>query len=559
MVLQTDAGAARRTSRGWAVAAAVGVLSTAVVLSGLGFAAADDTDPPKAAKVKPAKKAPPVEVEGVLRVVPVEAEGVFEIVLGDDEPAKPAAPKAKAPAQKSAVADLKKKIAAAAKEGNAEEVAELVEKLEKALAARPAVAPLPPVPPVPPVPPSVLRPVPAPPAPPAPPADKLEAAEKALKKALEGLEDRPEVKEAVTKALKEAMRAVEGRTAEARRAAEAAGRDAEARGREAAEQGRRAGEEARRAAEAFRERATDRARAAQRQAADAERQAADAERQAADAAQAEKAAKKPRLGVSVGEVSDEKAEEVGLKKAQGVLVIEVVKGTPAEKAGVKADDIILTVAGKAVNEPGELVEVLGGQKGGAEIEIVLFRDGKKAVLKGVKLASPDAAPAKKEKPADPQPKKAGGSAQGGGADAKPRVLEFKVEGVEGADVVKRVPLKVEGRLAEVAPRVVEVEGGRLFLEGVRPVAPAEVKPAAGKVKFESTNISINDGEFRIEAKTGETAYRVAGSVENGKPVVSEVRVTAGEQKPGRYKTLDAVPAEHQAAVKQLLSSVGGGR
>ena len=62
----------------------------------------------------------------------------------------------------------------------------------------------------------------------------------------------------------------------------------------------------------------------------------------------------------------------------------------------------------------------------------------------------------------------------------------------------------------------------------------------------------------LRRKDGLPAYRLTGTVEGGKAVPSSIAVTAG-RKTGKYKSVDDVPEEHRAAVRQLLSSVGGGR
>ena len=78
-------------------------------------------------------------------------------------------------------------------------------------------------------------------------------------------------------------------------------------------------------------------------------------------------------------------------------------------------------------------------------------------------------------------------------------------------------------------------------------------PAPGQ-GFERTQVRITDGEFTIDATKGETRYRLTGTVEEGKASPSSIRV--GEKS---YKSVDDVPEEHRAAVKQLLGSVGGDR
>lgn len=65
-----------------------------------------------------------------------------------------------------------------------------------------------------------------------------------------------------------------------------------------------------------------------------------------------------------------------LKIENGIVVAEIAKGSYAEKSGLKKADIILTVRGKAVNEPKELRAL---KKSGGEV--VVLRSGKKVKLK----------------------------------------------------------------------------------------------------------------------------------------------------------------------------------
>ncbi|MBX9583498.1 MAG: PDZ domain-containing protein, partial [Gemmataceae bacterium] len=274
------------------------------------------------------------------------------------------------------------------------------------------------------------------------------------------------------------------------------------------------------------------------------------------------AARRPRLGVAAEPLTDEKAEELGLKEAKGVVVVEVLKGTPAEKAGVKADDVILSVGGKAVEDPAGLVTVLREAKPGAEVDVVVVRAGKKTTLKGVKLAAPKGDGDKKPEKAKPEgDKKPAKEKAGGGADGQPLTLELDIKPGEG---VKPLALRAEGRADGKPLTLVRPVGGKPLALEVKPAdgkplaLRVEGKPAAGGTKFDTTNIRINDGEFQIDAKADGTAYRVKGSVEGGKAVPSEVRITAGDEKAAKYKSLEEVPAEHRAAVKQLLAGISGG-
>lgn len=80
-----------------------------------------------------------------------------------------------------------------------------------------------------------------------------------------------------------------------------------------------------------------------------------------------------RLGVEIEGLGPQLAEFFGVK--DGVLVRSVVKDSPAEKAGMKAGDIITKIDGKAVGKPGEITSNLRDKKGGEEVTVGVVRSG----------------------------------------------------------------------------------------------------------------------------------------------------------------------------------------
>jgi S1-C subfamily serine protease len=60
---------------------------------------------------------------------------------------------------------------------------------------------------------------------------------------------------------------------------------------------------------------------------------------------------------------------------QGLALLRVDEDSPAEKAGWKAGDLLVSLAGKALKEPGELVGVLAGLQPEVEVAARLLRDG----------------------------------------------------------------------------------------------------------------------------------------------------------------------------------------
>jgi serine protease Do len=82
-----------------------------------------------------------------------------------------------------------------------------------------------------------------------------------------------------------------------------------------------------------------------------------------------------RLGVQIDQVSKEVAESLGLAKAQGALVRGVEQGSPAEKAGLEAGDIILRFDGKAIEKSSDLPRIVGATKPGTRSAMQIWRRG----------------------------------------------------------------------------------------------------------------------------------------------------------------------------------------
>ncbi len=84
---------------------------------------------------------------------------------------------------------------------------------------------------------------------------------------------------------------------------------------------------------------------------------------------------RPKLGVELVETTPELREHLGGSDDAGVLVGKVLSGTPAQKAGVKVGDLILSVDGDRVDDAGALIDALS-DKDGKTIDLELVRDRK---------------------------------------------------------------------------------------------------------------------------------------------------------------------------------------
>jgi len=82
-----------------------------------------------------------------------------------------------------------------------------------------------------------------------------------------------------------------------------------------------------------------------------------------------------RLGVQIDQVSKEVAESLGLSRAQGALVRGVEAGSPAEKAGLEAGDIILKFDGKSIEKSADLPRLVGNTRPGTRSSLTVWRRG----------------------------------------------------------------------------------------------------------------------------------------------------------------------------------------
>ena len=82
------------------------------------------------------------------------------------------------------------------------------------------------------------------------------------------------------------------------------------------------------------------------------------------------------LGVNIQTLSPDIAESMELGNTQGALVSQVIDGSAAEKAGIKAGDVITAVNGKPVKDAAALRNSIGLLRIGDRVDISLVRDGK---------------------------------------------------------------------------------------------------------------------------------------------------------------------------------------
>ena len=93
-----------------------------------------------------------------------------------------------------------------------------------------------------------------------------------------------------------------------------------------------------------------------------------------------------RLGVRVDELDKDMADALGVTSGKGALVREVLEDTPAQKAGLRAGDVIVRVGGDPVDDTNDLTRALRDRQGKVSIE-VLRRGNRRTV--DVDIPSPE--------------------------------------------------------------------------------------------------------------------------------------------------------------------------
>ncbi len=168
-----------------------------------------------------------------------------------------------------------------------------------------------------------------------------------------------------------------------------------------------------------------------------------------------------RIGVAIAPVTKDVAESIGLGKPVGALVQSVEPGTPADKAGLEAGDIITKFAGQTIEKAQDLPRLVGATKPGTKSAIQVFRRGAYKDL-SVTVAELDA------------PKAKGAKDDGAPAESKLAAKEL------GLNVVD---------LSAEQKRELKQTGG-VLVEGVDgPAARAGLRP--GDVILSVANVQIS--------------------------------------------------------------------
>jgi Do/DeqQ family serine protease len=92
--------------------------------------------------------------------------------------------------------------------------------------------------------------------------------------------------------------------------------------------------------------------------------------------------KRGQLGVIIQDLTPELAEAFELDKQQrGVVIAEVQEGSAAEKAGIEAGDVVISLNGKEVQSSAQLRNEIGLRRIGDDLKLTILRDGRTKIVK----------------------------------------------------------------------------------------------------------------------------------------------------------------------------------
>ncbi len=217
-----------------------------------------------------------------------------------------------------------------------------------------------------------------------------------------------------------------------------------------------------------------------------------------------------RLGVSIEKPSEVVVEQLDLPKDQGLILSDVKADSPAAKAGLKANDIILEFNGKpVVNDPQEFRKMVADIAANKAVDAVVLRKGKRETIHGVTMPE---AKAEQDNP----------FGFGNGGFALPNVQVFP----RGA-----------------APAV-----------PANPFGNGNFGGGLGAGVGHSMSMTINNDNFSINSHDQNVTISVAGKLEYGHMKVNSVKINDGTDSV-QVDSLDRVPEKYKEKVQALLKNI----
>ncbi len=203
-----------------------------------------------------------------------------------------------------------------------------------------------------------------------------------------------------------------------------------------------------------------------------------------------------RMGIRIETPSAVLIDQLDLPKEKGMVVSDVRADSVADKAGIKINDIVMEVDGKAVSsEPAEFVRMISEIKADTPVNVTVLRKGRKETIKGMKLP----------------------------------------------EVAQRPQLPPDQPFPDLRLR-----GGFVF-------PPVSDRQAAVEAVSE-VSINRNNDEFTINFRANDLKGKVTGVVVEGKAVVSDIDLNDNGTNI-KAKSIDKLDKKHQRMIQQMLQGI----
>ena len=208
------------------------------------------------------------------------------------------------------------------------------------------------------------------------------------------------------------------------------------------------------------------------------------------------------IGVQIQPVTQEIADGMGLKQAEGALVADPQKDGPAAKAGVEAGDVITAANGQAVKDARELARIIGGFAPGSTVKLDVLHKGHSKVVSMTLGQLPNAQQANADAEADDKRAAQGTDVPSLGLTVAPA---DKADGAGKAGVV----------ITKVEPKSAAAERGLKKGDMILEVAGKSVsKPGDVSEALEAARIDKKSSVL-MRLRSGDASRYVAVPVANG--------------------------------------------
>lgn len=143
------------------------------------------------------------------------------------------------------------------------------------------------------------------------------------------------------------------------------------------------------------------------------------------------------LGVALSDIPADMKDE--LQATQGILIRSVEQGTPAEKAGIEAGDVVVEVDGTPVRDESHFREMIADKGPGATVTLKILRDGKPMTVKATLDVHPEDADEQREARAESPREQGILERLGIAAGEIPTALQRELGSVQGVYVQRVAP------------------------------------------------------------------------------------------------------------------------